>query len=53
MDVCTLYNSNVMVLKGVNLILFSTMYISDGLEKEANSVRIHKGLERSQFLMLI
>ena len=30
---CTLYNSNVMVLKGVNLMLFSTVYVSDGLER--------------------
>ena len=51
MEVCTLYNSNVMVLKGVNVMLFSTVYLSDGLE-EANSVCIHNGLERSQFLMI-
>ena len=33
MEVCTLYNSNVMVLKGVNLMLFFTVYVSDGLER--------------------
>ena len=32
MEVEALYKSNVMVLKGVNLMLFSTIYISDGLE---------------------
>ena len=32
MEVEVLYNSNVMVLKEVNLMLFSTVYISDGLE---------------------
>ena len=32
MEVEVLYKSNVMVLKGVNLMLFSTIYISDGLE---------------------
>ena len=30
MEVNTLYNSNVMVLKGVNLMLFSTVCISNG-----------------------
>ena len=33
MEVDTLYNSKVMVLKGVNLMLFSTVYVSDGLER--------------------
>ena len=33
MEVCKLYNSNVMVMKGVNLMLFSTVYVSDGLER--------------------
>ena len=44
----TLYNSNVMVLKGVNLMLFSTVYVSDGSEM-SQFVCIHNGLERSQF----
>ena len=29
----THYNSNVMVLKGVNVMLFSTVHVSDGLER--------------------
>ena len=33
MEVDTLYNSNVMVLKEVKLMLFYTMYVSDGLER--------------------
>ena len=32
MEVVTLYDSKVMVLKGVNLMLLSTMYISADLE---------------------